>query len=167
MIPVIHAEGSGQAQRAISSGRVVLAHTPFTEILNDEVISFAAKNNVGWMSTLDIHGYGDYGDGFDIACVNLRRFISAGGTVFYGTDLGNGPLPLGINVRELTALQECGLSPAQLAESLSSWWNMQSPGKKQTNRMSFISEMSDTTSTDFSTWLASARIVETTEVEYL
>ena len=163
LIPVIHAEGLGQAERAIRFGRVVFAHTPFSEVLSDDVIAFAAQNNVGWMSTLDIHGYGDYNEAFTVASGNLRRFIAAGGTVFYGTDLGNGPLPVGINVRELTALQACGLSPAQLAHSLSSWWESQ--GSSST-RMSFISDISDTNSSDLCTWLASARIVETTEVEY-
>lgn len=164
LVPVIHAEGAGQAERAIRLGRVVLAHTPFTTVLSDEVISFATQNNVGWMSTLDIHGYGNYDEAFKIACENLRRFISAGGTVFYGTDLGNGPLPLRINVRELQALQACGLSPAQLVTSMSSWWERQS---SPSNRMSFISDISDTNTEDVCTWLGLARIVETTEVEYL
>jgi hypothetical protein len=168
LFPIIHAEGEAQAERAITSGLVVLAHTPFTEVLSDDLIRYAAIHNLGWMSTLDIHGYGEYGEAFDIACVNLRRFIAAGGTVFYGTDLGNGPLPLGLNVRELTALQACGLSPSQVVEALTSWWNHQPQlALDVSSRMSFISEMSDTSSTDFSTWLASARIVETTEVEYL
>lgn len=163
LVPVIHAEGAGQAERAIGSGRVVLAHTPFTSVLSDEVIALAAQNNVGWMSTLDIHGYGDYNASFDIASENLRRFIAAGGTVFYGTDIGNGPLPLGINVRELRALQACGLTDSQLATSLSSWWH----DNQSSTRMSFISDISDTNTEDICTWLASARIVETTEVEYL
>jgi hypothetical protein len=163
LIPVIHAEGLGQAERAIRSSRVVLAHTPFSEVLSDDVISSAAQNNVGWMSTLDIHGYGDYNASFDIACENLRRFIAEGGNVFYGTDLGNGPLHVGINVRELRALKECGLTDSQLATSLSSWWQNNQPS----TRLSFISDISDTNTEDVCTWLASARIVETTEVEYL
>ncbi len=165
--PVIHAEGAGQAERAIRSGLVVLAHTPFTEVLSDELIEYAALHNLGWMSTLDIHGYGDYGHDFDVACDNLSRFAAAGGTVFYGTDMGNGPLPLGINVRELSALQACGLSPAHVVEAMTAWWDHQPQllGGFSSHRMSFISEMSDNTCADFSTWLASARIVENTEVE--
>lgn len=165
--PVIHAEGAGQVERAIHSGLVVLAHTPFTEVLSDELIEYAALHNLGWMSTLDIHGYGDYSEAFDVACANLRRFAAAGGTVFYGTDMGNGPLPLGMNVRELAALQACGLSTAQVVESMTAWWDHQPQllGGFSSHRMSFISEMSDNTCADFSTWLASARIVENTEVE--
>lgn len=158
---VIHAEGAGQAERAIRSGKVVLAHTPFSEVLSDELISYAAQHNLGWMSTLDIHGYGDHTADFEIAVENLRRLVDAGGTVFYGTDLGNGPLPLGINARELAALELSGMSQEQIVLSLSSWW-----GTSAVSRSSFISEMSDNTCADFSTWLASARIVENTEVEY-
>ncbi|MDH6423304.1 hydrolase [Aurantimicrobium minutum] len=165
LTPVIHAEGEGQAERAIHAGQVVLAHTPFSELLSDEEISFAAQNNVGWMSTLDIHGYGDYGTVFEIASANLTRFIAAGGNVFYGTDLGNGPLPLGINVRELRALQACGLTDSGLAASLFSWWEKTGSVSAPSNRMSFISDISDSNSSDVCTWLASARIVETTEVE--
>lgn len=158
--PVIHAEGAGQAARAIRAGNVVLAHTPFSEILTDDLIVHAAQHNLGWMSTLDIHGYGDHTANFEIALENLRRFVAAGGTVFYGTDLGNGPLPLGINARELASLELSGMSHEQIVHSLSSWW-----GTSPVSRSSFISEMSDSTCADFSTWLASARIVENTEVE--
>ena len=157
---VIHAEGAGQAERAIRAGKVVLAHTPFSEVLTDDLIAHAAQHNLGWMSTLDIHGYGNHNADFEIALENLRRFVAAGGTVFYGTDLGNGPLPLGINARELAALELSGMSHEQIVHSLSSWW-----GTSPVSRSSFISEMSDSTCADFSTWLASARIVENTEVE--
>lgn len=157
---VIHAEGHGQAERAIRASKVVLAHTPFSEVLTDDLIVHAAQNNLGWMSTLDIHGYGDHTPAFDVALENLRRFVAAGGTVFYGTDLGNGPLPLGINARELAALELSGMSHEQIVHSLSSWWR-----STPVSRSSFISEMSDNTCADFSTWLSSARIVENTEVE--
>ncbi|BDU11490.1 hypothetical protein AINA4_14110 [Aurantimicrobium sp. INA4] len=157
---VIHAEGHGQAERALRAGKVVLAHTPFSEVLTDDLIVHAAQNNLGWMSTLDIHGYGDHTPAFDVVLENLRRFVAAGGTVFYGTDLGNGALPLGINARELAALELSGMSHEQIVHSLSSWWR-----STPVSRSSFISEMSDNTCADFSTWLCSARIVENTEVE--
>lgn len=168
LMPVIHAEGEGQAERAIRSGLVYLAHTPFSEVLSDELIAYAARNNRGWMSTLDIHGYGNYGHDFEIACDNLTRFAASGGTVLYGTDLGNGPLPVGINTREIAALMKCGLDYDRIVDSMSTWWTplvLEIPGEPDT-RASFISDISDNTCADFSTWLASARIVETTEVEY-
>ena len=55
------------------------------------------------------HGWGAYGADFDRAFGNLERFVAAGGTVHYGTDLGNGPMPTGLNRRELEALQGAGV----------------------------------------------------------
>jgi hypothetical protein len=49
---------------------------------------------------------------------NLRRFRSHGGTVRYGTDLGNGPLPPGVNAREIRALQRAGLSPDEILSAM-------------------------------------------------
>jgi hypothetical protein len=75
---------------------------------------------------------------------------------------------VGINARELRALQACGLDNDAILDSLTQWWDdypVPIPSEPEA-RVSFISEMSDNTCADFSTWLASARIVETTEVEY-
>ena len=49
---------------------------------------------------------------------NLRQFLSYGGSVRYGTDLGNGPLPPGVNPREIRLLQSAGLSPAEILTSM-------------------------------------------------
>ena len=45
---------------------------------------------------------------------NLRRFLGYGGSVVYGTDLGNGPLIPGVNPREIRALQRAGLTPDEM-----------------------------------------------------
>lgn len=48
---------------------------------------------------------------------NLARFVRAGGTVLYGTDLGNyGPAP-GIDVQELELMRRAGMSPQQIIDS--------------------------------------------------
>jgi hypothetical protein len=73
---------------------------------------------MAWISTLDIHGWGAYGDDFARAVGNLERFVAFGGTVHYGTDLGDGPLPVGLNRRELLALQGAGLSVPGLLAAL-------------------------------------------------
>ncbi|WP_139315864.1 hypothetical protein [Cellulosimicrobium sp. CUA-896] len=70
------------------------------------------------MSTLDIHGWGAPTPEQDVAIDNVRRFVAAGGTVVYGTDLGNGPLPLGVNRRELRALAAAGLDAEALLHAL-------------------------------------------------
>lgn len=117
-VPVIaHAEGRGEAQRARECGVQMLAHTPFTERLSDAEIAAQAAE-VEWISTLDIHGWGTPDAAFGIAVDNLRRFHLAGGTVRYGTDMGNGPTLPGLSVREIAALAECGLTQAEVLATL-------------------------------------------------
>ncbi|WP_213816020.1 amidohydrolase [Glaciihabitans sp. dw_435] len=117
-LPVVaHAEGPGQAQRAARSGVDTLAHTPWTERLSDDDVAHLAAT-LAITSTLDIHGYGDYGADYATALDNLTRFVAAGGRVLYGTDLGNGPLPTGLNERELVGLAAAGLDAAGIAAAV-------------------------------------------------
>jgi imidazolonepropionase-like amidohydrolase len=106
---VVHAEGPGTVAAAYEAGADLLAHTPWTEVLDDGLIE-ACAGRMTWISTLDIHR----GPAQATAIENLRRFHGHGGTVRYGTDLGNGDLPLGINPRELRALLAAGLSPKEI-----------------------------------------------------
>jgi imidazolonepropionase-like amidohydrolase len=112
-----HTEGAGQAERAFAAGVDRLAHTPWSERLDDDLLD-AMAGTQQWVSTLDIHGWGNYGAHFATAQDNLRRFHARGGTVVYGTDLGNGALPLGINLRELRALRDAGLDNDDLVRSI-------------------------------------------------
>jgi hypothetical protein len=64
------------------------------------VVAEAVEAGQAWVSTLDIHGYGTPSADQDRAVDNLARFRAAGGRVLYGTDLGNGPLPPTLNLRE-------------------------------------------------------------------
>ncbi len=111
--------------RAFEAGVDRLAHTPWTERLDDALIEAMAHNDSrfsagrhSWVSTLDIHGYGHGGTDFEVASDNLRRFHGAGGIVHYGTDLGNGDLPTGLNQRELEALNNAGVSNDSLLRAL-------------------------------------------------
>jgi imidazolonepropionase-like amidohydrolase len=61
------------------------------------------------VSTLDICGFGRDTPELETALDNLRRFVSAGGEVVYGTDLGNGGIPPGIHPREVVLLTEAGI----------------------------------------------------------
>jgi imidazolonepropionase-like amidohydrolase len=110
---VVHAEGPGTVAAALDAGADILAHTPWTEDLDEGLIRTSATR-MSWISTLDIHGWGTATPEQDTAIGNLRRFLGHGGKVRYGTDLGNGPLPPAINPRELRALQRAGLSPAEV-----------------------------------------------------
>jgi imidazolonepropionase-like amidohydrolase len=100
-----HVQGVGQAERAVGAGIDEFAHTPFTERLPDPLLEAAARS-MRMVSTLDIHSYGEVTPELRVACDNLVRFRAAGGTVVYGTDLGNGPIPPGIHVREALLLHE-------------------------------------------------------------
>ena len=118
MLPVVaHTEGPGQAAAAFDAGVDLLAHTPFTERLPDALLG-AMAGRITWISTLDIHGWGEPTAAFHVAADNLARFHSVGGRVLYGTDLGNGPLPVGLNRREIAALLACGLSPDEVLTAL-------------------------------------------------
>jgi imidazolonepropionase-like amidohydrolase len=50
---------------------------------------------------------------------NLRRFHEAGGMVLYGTDLGNGPIPPGVDVREVLLLRQAGLTVEAILQAMS------------------------------------------------
>jgi hypothetical protein len=116
-LPVlVHAEGPGQAERAIAAGADVLVHVPWTEALPDEVIARAAR--MTWISTLAIHDGPGRGAGLERALDNARRFVAAGGTLVYGTDMGNGPTPVGVNEREIELLGEVGLTGEALLRAV-------------------------------------------------
>ncbi|QYH35189.1 amidohydrolase [Salinibacterium sp. M195] len=154
---VVHVQGAGQVQRAFAAGADRLAHTPWTEKLSDALIDEMAQPNSrflagrhSWISTLDIHGYGQRGRDFATASDNLRRFHAAGGTVRYGTDMGNGDLPPGLNQRELTALQDAGVRYDALLRALCL------PGFGST--VSYLPTV-PLANTDLAGWLMTANVV--------
>lgn len=117
-VPVVaHAEGEGEASRAREAGATHLAHTPFSEHLSDSEIAAQARS-MTWITTLDIHGWGQPNEEYHTAVENLQRFAEAGGKVRYGTDMGNGPTSGGLNHRELAAMSEAGLSGKQILHAL-------------------------------------------------
>jgi imidazolonepropionase-like amidohydrolase len=113
-LPVsVHAEGAGQAARALAAGADVLVHAPWTEALDDATVEAIAAT-MTWISTLAIHEPPERA----VATDNLRRFVAAGGRVRYGTDMGNGPTPVGANPTEIRALGAAGLSGDALLTAL-------------------------------------------------
>lgn len=114
---IAHAEGAGEPERAQQAGVDELAHTPWTHRLDERSIRACAAT-MAWNSTVDIHGWGTDTTERRIAMDNLRRFRNAGGHIRYGTDLGNGPLPEGVNERELAALCDAGCTPPQVLAAI-------------------------------------------------
>jgi imidazolonepropionase-like amidohydrolase len=107
-----HTQGSGQVERGLGAGIDELAHCPWTERLGEDVIE-ALADRVRIVSTLDIWSFGEITEELRIAADNLTRFRNAGGTVVYGTDLGNGAVPPGIDVREAFLLHEACRMPIE------------------------------------------------------
>lgn len=113
-IPLVaHAEGPGQAQRAARLGAGRLAHSPFSERLSDDEIAAQAAS-VEWISTLAIHE----GEQRRSAIENVRRFHAAGGTILYGSDMGNGDTPVDLRDSEIAALREAGVDGMPLLDAL-------------------------------------------------
>ncbi len=117
LLVTAHVQGKGQAERALGAGIDEVAHTPWTERIPDPVIEGMAQS-MRMVSTLDIHSYGDDNPQIRTAIDNLSRFARAGGRVLYGTDLGNGPIPPGIDVREVNLLFQSGLAPEAVLETM-------------------------------------------------
>jgi hypothetical protein len=164
-MPVVaHAEGAGQAERAFAAGVDAFAHTPFTHYLPDELVGAMAAR-MTWISTLDIHGWGSATVEFEIASDNLRRFHAAGGRVLYGTDLGNGPLALGVNQREISALLGVGLTPDDVVAALCAPrpLGLTLPD----NRVAYLPGEQPRDAGEFTEWLCTARALTRPELEVL
>lgn len=113
-----HVQGAGQAERALGAGVNEFAHCPWSERLSESVLEAAAKA-MRIVSTLDIWSYGKVTPELRTAADNMARFRAAGGTVVYGTDLGNGAIPPGIDVREVLLLRETvGMTADEILEAL-------------------------------------------------
>jgi imidazolonepropionase-like amidohydrolase len=112
LLVTTHAQGAGQVERALGAGVDELAHTPWIRLSDDVVETAAVRLRI--VSTLDIQSFGRDTPGIRTAIDNLRRFHAAGGTVIYGTDLGNGPIPAGIHTREVLLLRDAGLEPEEI-----------------------------------------------------
>jgi imidazolonepropionase-like amidohydrolase len=113
-----HVQGVGQAERALGAGVSEFAHCPWSERLSESVLEAAAKA-VRIVSTLDIWSFGNVTPELRTAADNMARFRAAGGAVVYGTDLGNGAIPPGIDVREILLLRETvGMTGDEILEAL-------------------------------------------------
>ncbi|MBA3552089.1 MAG: amidohydrolase family protein [Actinobacteria bacterium] len=116
-IVTAHAQGAGQVERALGAGVDELAHAPWSEELSDDLLQSLARS-MRIVSTLDIHSYGRDTPELRIATDNVRRFLAAGGTVAYGTDLGNGPIPVGIHPGEAWHLHRSGMSVEEVLRAM-------------------------------------------------
>lgn len=154
---VAHVEGDGMLELALDAGVDVLAHAPFTEAPDGAVISRAARAGQAWISTLSIHGRAH----LRRATANVRAFRDAGGRMLYGTDLGNGRQPLGVNSREVAALGRAGLHGADLIATLIDPWPL---AEAPQGVATFIEGDAPSTNDAVPEWLAGARVVPTDDL---
>lgn len=163
-LPVVaHVEGDGMSRLAIEAGIDALAHTPFTEQVDDELVARAAAGRQCWISTLNALGHGEASPELECALDNLSRFRAAGGRVLYGTDLGNGDQPLGVNPDELAALVSAGLGASDLIAALTDPWP--GPPVPLNGIATFVAGTPPTALDDVPEWLASAVIVPIEDLE--
>jgi hypothetical protein len=159
-LPVVaHVEGAGMTLLALDTGVDVLAHTPFTEMLDPAIIGRAARAGQRWISTLEIHR--DDPASRRISGANLSAFAAAGGRVLYGTDLGNGEQPVGVNIGELEALDGAGIRGVALIDALTDPW----PGFADSSAVAtFIPGDVPRTLDEVPRWLGAATVVPTEEL---
>ncbi|GAA1508370.1 hypothetical protein BJ978_001330 [Agromyces terreus] len=164
-LPVVaHVEGERMTRLAVEAGVDALAHTPFTERVDDELIADAVARGQRWISTLFVAGYGERTPEAEQAVDNLRRFHAAGGRVLYGTDLGNGDQPLGVNPVELALLAEAGLSVSDLIDALTDPWPR---AARAEGVATFVPGASPASPDDVPAWLATAVVVPAEDLEVL
>ncbi|WP_194409726.1 hypothetical protein [Microbacterium cremeum] len=159
-LPVVaHTEGEGMPQLALDAGAAALAHTPFTELVGRKLVAHAVAAGQVWISTLAIHR--DDPEAAENARLNLAGFAAAGGRVLYGTDLGNGELPVGVNADEIEALGRAGVTGAALIAAMSDPWPLDAPPPGVST---FVPGTPPETLDDIARWLAGATVVPTEEL---
>lgn len=157
-LPVVaHVEGEGMAARAIAAGADVLAHAPFSERLDDDLVAAAVAHGQRWISTLCIHRPGDR----ELAADNMARFAAAGGRVLYGTDLGNGDQPIGVDADELALLDAAGVGGAALLATLTDPWPRD---ERIDGVLTFVPGPAPTEAAHVPAWLAGATVVPEEEL---
>ena len=164
-LPVVaHVEGDGMTRLAVEAGVDALAHTPFTELVDDVLVARAVAMGQRWISTLFVTGYGTTTPDSERALDNLRRFRDAGGTVLYGTDLGNGDQPLGVNPDELALLAAAGLGADDLLAAITDPW----PRRERAEGIAtFVPGPPPADLDHLPEWLATACVVPTEDLEAL
>lgn len=168
-LPVVaHVEGEGMSRLATDAGIDAFAHAPFTERLDDALITRAAAAGQRWISTLFVASAGGEVGArtpeLETALDNLRRFHAAGGRVLYGTDLGNGEQPLGVNPAELELLTQAGLGASDLIASITAAWPA-AVAAGHDGIATFVPGPPPVALDEVPAWLATGRIVPIEDLE--
>lgn len=101
-----HLSGIEQLEAALRAGVDELAHCPWTEApVPSGMVRQMVDSGMVMVPTMHI-------EPSEVRLENLRRFLQAGGTVVYGTDMGNEGPPPGIDPEELSLMVSAGMTPA-------------------------------------------------------
>ena len=95
------------------------------------------------------------------AAANLGAFARAGGTVLYGTDLGNGDRPPGVSASELRAMHDAGIQGAALVATLTDPWPLATP---PSGVATFVPGPVPAGADGIPDWLGTARVVPREEL---
>lgn len=157
-LPVVaHVQGEGMLDRALDARVDALAHTPFSEWADGRAVARAIALRQRWISTLSIHDGADR----ERARMNLEAFAHAGGRVLYGTDLGNGERPVGVDADELAALDAVGIRGADLIATLTEPWL---PSLRTTAVATFVAGDPPTALDEVPDWICAATVVPAEEL---
>lgn len=109
-----HIYGLDELEKALVAGIDELAHMLMSsERIPGEVLERMVDASLAVVPTLSCR----WGRDLEVARDNLARFVTAGGLVIYGTDLGNdGPRP-GIDPTEVSAMNAAGMPPLDIVRS--------------------------------------------------
>ena len=126
-------------------------------------IARAARAGQRWISTLDIHR--DDPPSREIARARTcAAFVAAGGAVLYGTDLGNGDQPVGVNRRANSRrCDACGVSRRSAASPRSPIRGRATDAIRR-RRDVRARAMPPATLDDVPAWLGGATVVPTEEL---
>lgn len=122
-----HLSDLAQLDEALAAGVDELAHFTFAPIaVPDDRIARMVRQKMAVCPTLHINPA-------PARLQNLGRFLAAGGTVIYGTDLGNVGPPPGIDVEELELMRQAGMTRQQVLNSATSvsaaWLDLKDRGR--------------------------------------
>jgi imidazolonepropionase-like amidohydrolase len=109
-----HVHGLKELEKALGAGVDELAHMLMgDDLIPSCVIETMVTQGMVVVPTISVRFGSDRRKALD----NLRRFVSSGGRVLYGTDLGNsGPRP-GIDRREVKGMARAGMSGRDIIRS--------------------------------------------------
>ena len=121
-IVTAHALEQSGVDRALAGGVDELAHLPCSHVSARSIREVACRRIpiVGTLHVSRTVHEADPSFSCPDAVANARIFVGAGGTLLYGSDMGNPGIPLDLDVDELLLMRDAGLSPVEVLRAATS-----------------------------------------------